>query len=258
MTSSTGSDRTPSRPARVPTVAGATSVAPDAVEPRAAHRRPADTTSPASWRHGIALTATERLGARLAGSSLLLITLVSIPAAVVLARADDAAAPRLVGVAFLVVAVLDVAAAWGLYLVTRQRAGTLAYAAMLARSGYALLLATSVVILLWPGGTAAAGFRADWSNALLVFGLSLVLAGLAVWRSRTAPRAVALATSLAGGAYLLDDALSRWTEVGWRAALVPVMLGELALMAWLLVASRPRRRPVRHDAVPRHSSAPSA
>ncbi|MGL5911526.1 MAG: DUF4386 family protein, partial [Phycicoccus sp.] len=225
---------TTSRTAPVPTLAGAALAAPAGSE--VARRRSIVRASRPSWWHGSSLAAAERRGARLAGASLLLMTLVSIPAAVVLARADDAATPRVVGVAFLVVAVLDVAAAWGLYVMTRRRAGTLAYAAMLARSGYAVLLVTSVVILLWPGGTAAAGFRADRSNALLVFGLSLVLAGLAVWRSRTAPRAVALATTLAGGAYLLDDVLGRWTETGWHGALVPVMLGELALVAWLLVA----------------------
>jgi hypothetical protein len=167
-------------------------------------------------------------------------TAVSIPAGLVVRRAEDAAAPVAVGVAFLVVALLDVSAAWGLYLVTQRRAGTVAYAALLARSGYAVLLTGSAVALLWPGGDATSGFRADRANALLVFGLALITAGVAIWRSRIAPRAVALVTSSAGAAYLVDNALARWTDVGWRAALVPVMLGELALMAWLILASRER------------------
>ncbi|MGL5816578.1 MAG: DUF4386 domain-containing protein [Phycicoccus sp.] len=242
MTSRSGSGHTTSRTAPLRNRVGAAAAAPDAVGPGVVHRRSIVRASRPSWWHGGLLAAAERRGARLAGGSLLLMTLVSIPATLALARAGDAAAPRAVGAAFLVVAALDVTAAWGLYVVTRNRAGTLAYAAMLARSGYAVLSATSVVILLWPGGTAAAGFRADRSNALIVFGLSLVMVGLAVWRSRTAPRAVALVTSLTGGAYLLDQVLTRWTEVGWHEVLVPVMLGELVLVGWLLVASRPGSR----------------
>ena len=63
---------------------------------------------------------------------------------------------------------------------------------------------------------------------------------MALWRSRLVPRVVVAATAAAGAAYLLDAALARFTEVGWRGALVPVMLGEVVLMGWLLLAGRRR------------------
>ena len=110
----------------------------------------------------------------------------------------------------------------------------------MSRVGYAVLLAASAARLLWPGGGGVEAFRADWDRALVVFGLHLVVAAVALWRSRLAPRVVVAATAAAGAAYLLDAALARFTDVGWRGALVPVMLGEVVLMVWLLLVGRRR------------------
>ncbi len=190
------------------------------------------------------LTATERRGARLAGAALLLMTLVSVPAALLLERAaaPGAQATRVaVGMAFLVVAVLDVAAAWGLHLLLRRRATPASTAQLVSRSGYAALLTGAAVVLAWPGGAGTAGFERDWALALVVFGLHLVIAGIALWRSRIAPTAVVVITALAGLAYLLDDVLTRFADVSATAVLVPLMLGELVLMGWLLLVARPRR-----------------
>ena len=187
------------------------------------------------------LTATERHGARLAGASLLALTLVSLPAAALLdgAAGPGAAATRIgIGVAFLVVAVLDVVAAWGLHLLLRRRATPASTAQLVSRSGYAVLLAGAAVVLTWPGGAGTVGFERDWSLALVVFGLHLVIAGIALWRARIAPKAVAVITAVAGLAYLLDDVLTRTTQVTVTPYLVPLMLGELVLLGWLLRTSR--------------------
>lgn len=192
-----------------------------------------------------ALTSGERRGARLAGVCLLLLTLVSLPAATLLegAASPGAQATRVaVGVAFTVVAVLDVVAAWGMHLLLRRHATPASTAQLVSRSGYAALLAGAAVVLTWPGGAGTAGFERDWALALVVFGLHLVIAGVALWRSRIAPTVVVVATALAGLAYLLDDVLTRFTDVTATPFLVPLMLGELVLLGWLLRTSRRPRR----------------
>ena len=188
---------------------------------------------------GRRLSGVERHGTRVAGLALLAMVVVSVPATWLLDAAQPWAPPA-AGVAFLGIAALDVSAGWGLYLVLRRRAHPPAYAALVSRVGYAVLLAASAARLLWPGGGGVEAFRADWDRALLVFGLHLVVAAVALWRSRLVPRVVVAATAAAGAAYLLDAALARFTEVGWRGALVPVMLGEVVLMGWLLLAGRRR------------------
>lgn len=146
------------------------------------------------------------------------------------------------GVAFLVIALLDVLVGWALHALLRGRAPAPAHAVVVSRVGYAVLLAASSVLLLVHGDSGVAGFRADWSNALLVFGLHLVIVAVALWRARLAPLVVRLATGAAGTAYLLDGALERLTDVGWRGALVPLMLGEIVLAGWLVWFGRPLAR----------------
>lgn len=198
--------------------------------------RPTSTAATASLR------ASERRGARLAGWALLVMTIVSLPAAALLDGADAPATRVAVGTAFALVAVLDVVVGVGLYIVLRGRARSSAYAALVSRTGYAVLLAASAARLVWPGGGGVETFRADWSLALVVFGLHLLVTAVALHASRVVPVVVVAATALAGTAYLVDEALARWADVGWRPALVPLMLGELVLMGWLLLVAHRRRR----------------
>lgn len=196
-------------------------------------------TRPSSVRGHRTTTDTEVRGARLAGLSLLAVTVLAVPAAaVVSSAAPDGAAARLAGVAFLLVAALDVVAAWGLHLLLRRRATPASTATLVSRAGYAALLAGSAAVLAWPGGAGAPAFTREWSVALVVFGLHLVIAGTALWRTRIAPRLVALTTVLAGVAYLLDDVLTRLAAADASVVLVPLMLGELVLVGWLLLTAR--------------------
>ena len=188
------------------------------------------------------LGRSERRGARLGGWALLTLTAQAVPAAALLPE-TGAVGPRLLtGIAFGVVAVLDVAVGMGIYAVLRTRAPSSSYAALVSRTGYAVLLAASAARLLWPGGGGVEAFRADWSLALVVFGMHLLVTAVALRASRVVPGVVVAATGLAGVSYLVDEALARWTQVGWRGGLVPLMLGELVLMGWLLLVGH--RRPV--------------
>lgn len=198
------------------------------------------------------LSPAERRGARLAGAGLLVLALVSLPAAALLDRADEPRVRVAVGAAFAVVALLDVVVGWGLHLLLRRTAAPASVATVVSRAGYAVLLAGAALALAVPGGDGVARFRADWALALVVFGVHLLVASVALWRSRLAPAIVVAATGLAGVAYLLDDTLARLTDLAVGGVFVPLMLGELVLMAWLLhtararpsgyVTPRPRRR----------------
>lgn len=189
---------------------------------------------PAAQRGG-PLTPTERRGALLAGAGLLTMTPVAVAAAALLDRPMSDGARSVLGAAFLVVAVLEVVAAWGLHHLLRDRVRPASVATLVSRSGYAVLLAVSALALALPGGDGAPGFRAGWSLALVVLGVHLVIAALALWRSRVVPRLVAVATGLAGTAYLVGDALG-----GSGGAIL--LAGQLVLMGWLLASGTERQR----------------
>ena len=179
-----------------------------------------------------------------------------MPAAALLDAAGAPGTRVAVGTLFVVVAVLDVVVGVGIYALLHGRAHSCAYAALVSRTGYAVLLAAASARLLWPGGGGVETFRTDWSLALVVFGLHLLVTAVALRASRVVPAVVVVSTGLAGTAYLLDESLARWADVGWAAGLVPLMLGELVLMGWLLLVAhrrpkgtdpagrRTRRRPV--------------
>ena len=186
-------------------------------------------------------TPTERHGARLAAPALLALTVLAVLAARVADGAEGAASHVVVGSVVLVVAALDVTVGWGLYVLLGDRARPSAHATLVSRSGYAVLLVAASARLLWPGGDGLDGFRADWSLALLVLGLHLLIAAVAGWRSRIAPPLVVAAVALAGVASLLDHLVAPSAAATSGRALVPVVLGELVLLGWLVVASRGRR-----------------
>ena len=193
-----------------------------------------------------ALAAWERRSALTAGVALLVMAGLGFAAVTLLDRGGSAVDA---GVAFIAIALLDVLVGCALHGLLRDRAAAPAHAVIVSRVGYAVLLAWSAALLLAHPDDGVAAFRVDWSSALLVFGLHLVIVAVALWRARLAPLLVRLATGAAGAAYLLDGALERFTDVGWRGALVPLMLGEVVLALWLVWAGRPsvRRRGARPE-----------
>ena len=203
--------------------------------PAGALTRPAGTARPASDR-----AAADRRAALTAAISLAAVTVLSIPATALLDTADATATRMVVGVGFVVVAALEVVVGWGLYRVLHERAHSCAYAALVSRAGYAVLLAAAAGRLLWPGGDGVAGFRADWSLALLVLGVHLLVTTVALWHSRVVPGAVVAGTAAAGVAALLGDLVGPWPlpdVVPGAGPLLPGVLGGLVLLAWLSAVS---------------------
>ncbi len=176
----------------------------------------------------------------MAAGSLVAVTVLSIPATALLDTADASATRLGVGVGFVVVAALEVVVGWGLYRVLHERAHSCAYAALVSRAGYAVLLAAAAGRLLWPGGDGVAGFRADWSLALLVLGVHLLVTTIALWHSHEVPGAVVAGTAVAGAAAVLNDVVGPWPlpdVVPGAGPLLPGVLGGLVLLAWLSAVS---------------------
>lgn len=138
-----------------------------------------------------------------------------------------------VAASLLVVAGLDVVVGRGLYLVAGDRARPAAYAALLSRVGHGLLLAVAAALLVWRGSAGAGSFRDDWYTASLVLAAHLLVAGVALWRSRITPRSVALAVA-AGGAGALTLAALPTAGPGLLPLLVPVLAADAVLAFALL------------------------
>lgn len=208
----------------------------------------------------------ERLGAVSAGVSALLMAVLAIVAnvgvLVPLQGAGDVpgeAAVRAAAAALLVVAVLDVVVAWGLWLVLRHSAPELVLLATWSRVAYAAVLAVAVPTLLRPFATsevgaeasrsAARSFADSWQAGLVIFALHLLLVGVVVVRTGVLPRWIGALLLIAGAAYA-SDGLSHILlgPGGPHETILMVVLtvssgvGELALAVWLL--ARGGRGPV--------------
>ncbi len=216
--------------------------------------RPAGTVTRAARpaRAAARPAATDRRPATIAAASLVAVTVLSLPATALLDTAGTTATRVVVGIGFVVVAALEVVVGWGLYGVLHERAHSCAYAALVSRAGYAVLLAAAAGRLLWPGGDGVAGFRADWSLALLVLGVHLLVTTVALWHSHEVPGAVVAGTAVAGTAALLGDVVGPWPVpdvVPGAGPLLPGVLGGLVLLAWLsAVGGRVREQVSERDA----------
>jgi hypothetical protein len=140
-----------------------------------------------------------------------------------------------IAVSFVLVAALQVVVARGIYLLARQRAHPAAYAALLSRVGHAMLLAVAAGLLAVKGVDGVDGFRADWRTALLVLAVHLVVAAVALWRARLAPRAVPVAVAVGGAASLVLAAVTPGQEA-ILPVLAPLLVAD-ALLAGALLRS---------------------
>jgi hypothetical protein len=172
--------------------------------------------------------------------------------------------------AFMVVAILDVVVAWGMYVVLRpvdQRAALLVawlrvfYAVVFA---YALLSLFNVAQLV-NGASAAtlqsnqlhtqvasliAAFRNGWDLGLAIFGLHLVGLGGLLFRSADFPRFLGGLLILAGAGYLAD-ALGRILVPDYTLTISTfTFVGEALLIVWLFkLAIKGSRSPGGHETV---------
>ncbi len=155
--------------------------------------------------------------------------------------------------AFAVVAILDVAVAWGLYVLLRPVSGRAALVVAWLRVVYAVAFAYALRNLVDVAqrvngappaslssdqlhaqvGQSVTAFHHGWDLALLVFGLHLVGLGVLLYRSVDFPRFLGVLVALAGIGYLAD-ALGRSFVPGYALTISTfTFVGEALLIAWL-------------------------
>lgn len=155
--------------------------------------------------------------------------------------------------AFAVVAILDVAVAWGMYVllcpVNRRAALTVAWLRVIYAVTFAYALLNLVGIAQLLNGISAATLRSDelhtqvatsvaafhygWDLALAIFGLHLVGLGGLLYRSVDFPRLLGALVTVAAAGYLADS-LGRILVPGYTLTISTfTFVGEALLIVWL-------------------------
>ncbi|MDO5627338.1 MAG: DUF4386 family protein [Mobilicoccus sp.] len=136
----------------------------------------------------------------------------------------------LAGALVVVVAALDVIVSLALY----PLIGAAGRALATTISGLRLVYA---VVFAWAGAHLLMGdaerFQRIWDGALLLFGLHMLLLGLAMIRIPAMPSWIGILVIIAGGGYLIDSVL---TLSGLEQIDVSsfTFVGEVVLLVWLL------------------------
>lgn len=166
---------------------------------------------------------------------------------------------RLGIVAFLVVIILDVMVAWGLYVVLKPVSASVSVLMAWARLVFAALFAVAVVNLLTavhlvtdPTYRAAFGpsqlnaqmmaslnaFSAGWAVALVFFGIHLMLIGYLAWKSGWMPKVVGILLVIAGLGYAADSFILFLVPDYVAVAALFTFVGELVLALWLVIRGK--------------------
>ena len=187
----------------------------------------------------VVLSSGRVRSARTAGMALAALTLLAIPANLLVHADGGDGVVRVAAAAFVLVSGLDVVVAWCLWRLTNAEAPRTSAVAAVLRIGAGAIQGLAALTLLTGGSAdraAVARFDERWSTSLLAFGVHLVVLAYVLARNAV-PVLVVAATAAAGLAYLAD---SLPDAVGFldSAVLVPFMFGELALLAWLLLVGR--------------------
>lgn len=171
-----------------------------------------------------------------AGAGLVLMALI---APIGLLTALPSGETGIAAMAVLTIAALDVVVAVSLLPLLTRGGMLLARIAVAARLVYAAAFAGAAGFLLDPADPVR--FQTIWDGALLVFGLHLVLAGVALWRTRITPIWIAVLVIAAGTGYLVD-ALAIVLGLGISIGEF-TFVGEPLLAVWLIARGiRPARR----------------
>lgn len=180
-------------------------------------------------------------------------------------------------VAFLLIFLIDVVVAWGLYVLFKAVNREVSLLAAWMRLVYTVFLGVGVVFLLVVvqlvsgAGYLAAfeqgqldahvalsleAFNYAWLIGLAAFGLHLMLLAYLMLASGTGPRALGVVLAVAGTAYVFDTlanalvvSYADHADVFLMIVAVPAVVAELWFTLWLLL--RAGKRPVVHEPAPR-------
>jgi hypothetical protein len=161
---------------------------------------------------------------------------------------ESAGQARLAAAGFIIVVILDVIVAWGLYIVLRSVNPSLSLLGGWLRLAYAAILAVAINSLLnalhaGPMDPALAGFFLEsfdslWQIGLIIFGLHLCVVGYLAWQAEFIHWLFGLLLIIAGLGYIVD---------GFGTVLIPdysldlavfTFIGEVTLIFWLLIRGR--------------------
>jgi hypothetical protein len=155
--------------------------------------------------------------------------------------------------AFLIVAILDVVVAWGLYVLLRPANESLALLVAWLRVVYAAVFAYALVNLLDVAqllqsasattmspaqiqaqvASSIASFGNGWDLALAIFGLHLVGLGALLFKSAAFPKFLGVLVILAGAGYLADSFGTILVADYSLTISVFTFVGEALLIVWL-------------------------
>jgi hypothetical protein len=177
--------------------------------------------------------------------------------------ADSEGLFRLGMVSFLVIFLVDVIVAWGLYIVFRRASRDVSLVAAWFRLVYTVFLGVALIYffqaLQFLNGSGVSGafdtaqreaqalvaletFNSVWLIGLTAFGIHLVVLGWLIVRSRVAPKALGYVLMVAGAAYVIDTVahslLANYSD--YETALVtmvavPAVIAEGWMGLWLLL-----------------------
>lgn len=152
---------------------------------------------------------------------------------------------RLAAAGLVIVAILDVIVAWGLYIVLRRVNPSLSLLAAWLRVAYAAVFAAAITGLFdalraAPISPAQAvfsleGYDLAWQLALTIFGVHLGLVGYLVWKAEFAHWIFGALLILAGAGYFADG-LGTLLSPNYALGLSGfTFIGEVIFIVWLLV-----------------------
>ena len=174
-------------------------------------------------------SSSPRAASLVAGMSLALMTVIA-PFGLLIALPDgktDVAAG-----AVLAIATLDVVAAVALAIVLMPAGPLLAGLTAGLRITYAAVFAVAGAFLFAPAERSR--FESIWDAGLLIFGVHLVVVGLAIWRIDTIPTWLGALVGIAGVGYITDTFLALASGTSFSLAAF-TFVGEVTLLVWLLI-----------------------
>ena len=150
-------------------------------------------------------------------------------------------------ISFLIVAVLDVVVAWGLYVILKPASKTFSTVAAWLRIIYAaifvfaitkLIAALQVLTSSGPSYNQAMdqlnAFQNTWDIGMILFGLHLLLLGFISFRFGGLPKLLGALLAIAGLGYLIDS-VGVFLIPGYNISIGEfTFFGELILIFWLL------------------------
>lgn len=161
--------------------------------------------------------------------------------------------------AFVLIFVIDVIVAWGLYVLFAPAGRTRSLLVAWLRIAYTVFLGVAAIFMFLglQIATGAADLAPDvallmfaafdfaWYVGLLAFGAHLVLLGALIIRSRIAPRIIGIILTVAGAAYMIDTVThvlvadyAAISGVMLAVVAIPSIVAELTFTVWLLLAGR--------------------